>query len=32
MWFRGIDISAQALKKAGKDAASYFHENIDAVV
>ena len=32
MWFRGIDISAQALKKAGKDAASYFHEHIDAVV
>ena len=32
MWFRGIDISAQALKKAGKDAATYFHDNIDAVV
>jgi len=32
MWFRGIDISAQALKKSGKDAASYYHENIDAVV
>ena len=34
MWFRGIDISAPALKKAGKDAASYFmtmiEEPIDA--
>ena len=32
MWFRGIDISAQALKKAGKDAATYYHDNIDAVI
>ena len=32
MWFRGIDISAQALKKSGKDAASYYAQNIDAVI
>ena len=29
MWFRGIDISAPALKKAGKDAASYFQTMIE---
>ena len=32
MWFRGIDISALALKKTGKDAASYFHENIATAI
>ena len=32
MWFRGIDISAPALKKTGKDAASYFHENIATAI
>ena len=28
MWFRGIDISAPALKKTGKDPTSYFNEVI----
>jgi hypothetical protein len=32
MWFRGIDISAPALKKTGKDATSYFHENISNAI